>query len=125
MDKDIKSKHDLRTKAGKAAANAEQHERDEWGNFWFSLVFSAVAIIYFAFIIIPILAPEVRTDDELLFLDWIAYSDFKWWGWPLFGLSVFFGIAVIWQLFTDYWDRLLVVLICFGVVAAGLYFIFA
>ena len=119
IDKDIASKHDLRTREGRSAANADQKDREDSGDFKGSLIFSLLFIGYLSFAIPPLLEGK-----DMIFLDWIPYSDFSWWGWLLYGFGLLMGVGSLWVLFTKYWDRLLVNIILIGIVIGGIYFFF-
>jgi len=119
IDKDIASKHDLRTREGRSAANADQKDREDSGNFKGALLFSLFFIGYLSFTIFDLIEGK-----GMIFLDEIPYSDFSWWGWLLLALGLLMGVGSLWVLFTEHLERLIVNIILIGIVIGGIYFFF-
>lgn len=105
-------------KVGKASAQSEQFDRDDWNSFWGTLVISLISLLYFGALLIPL------TEGNYVFCGWVSYSEFTWWAWPLFCFSILIGLGSLWQLFTEYWDKLLAIIVCIAVVGVGAYFLF-
>ena len=112
IDKDIASKHDLRTSAGKIAAKNDQEFRENWKEFWGVLLFSIIFIWYLIYTIYAL-----YEGIEIAFFD-IKYSDFVWWGWTLYCLFFLAGIGTIMRLFTEFSHNLVTIIIIFIIGAA-------